>query len=190
MRTLTIALILSLVASITAAETWRIDTDRTKISTKVLYLGRANLDVRFPRFNAALKFDPENVNATRAEMSVAAWAVETNYGFITPLIRSSDFLDTKAFPELRFRLTKLTKTSQSTADISGNITMLGVTRPLSLKADVFKYGPSDANPNITEAGFKLRGQLDRRDFGNTTGFPEIAAELPLEITLYLTTAPE
>ncbi|MEO0912637.1 MAG: YceI family protein, partial [Pseudomonadota bacterium] len=163
---------------------------RTEISTKVLYLGRATLDVRFPRFNSALRFDPDNLGTTRAEIAVATGAVQTDFGFITPMIRSSDFLDTRTHPELRFRLTKLTKTSQSTADIQGNITMLGVTRPLALKATVFKYGPSDRDPNVTEAGFTLRGSLDRRDFGNNTGYPEIAAELPLEIQLFLTTAPE
>ncbi|QHQ37107.1 YceI family protein [Algicella marina] len=171
------------------AETWRIDTERTKISTSVEYLGRAKVDVRFPRFNAALRFDPQNLDATRAELAIATGAVQTSVPVATPLVRSADFLDTSRHPEMRFRLTRLVKTSPSTADISGNITMLGVTRPVKLKADVTAYGPSASNPDVTEAAFRLTGRIDRRDFGNNTGFPQVAAELPLDIRLVMTTKP-
>ncbi|MEM9270691.1 MAG: hypothetical protein AAGA78_17360, partial [Pseudomonadota bacterium] len=57
------------------------------------------------------------------------------------------------------------------------------TRPITFAADVFRY--SRARDGRFEAGFDLEGSLDRREFGNSTGHPEIAAELPIRIRLFL-----
>ncbi len=179
---------LALIGQSAVAQTWRIDQSQTRIFADVLYLGEATLGVEFKRFNSAIRFDEYDLDQTRAEIAVAASSVHTGYPWIDALVRSKDFLDARQHPGIRFRLTRLEKTSQSTADIDGNVTLLGVTRPISFKADVFRYGYRADAPKVKEAGFNLRGEIDRRDFGNATGYPQIAAKLPLRIRLVLTTA--
>jgi len=181
--------LLLLLPALAAAETWRIDEAETRIRTEVTYLGRFKLGVEFTRFASAIRFDPRDVEATRAEIAVATASARTGLGFVDRLIRSPDYLDARAHPEIRFRLDRLEQTSRSTATLTGTITLLGVTRPLALEATVFKYGPSDADPDVTEAGFDVAGRIDRRAFGNDTGYPDVSAVLPLDIRLVLTTAP-
>ncbi|MEM1267813.1 MAG: YceI family protein [Pseudomonadota bacterium] len=188
MLRLLVALIL--IPTVALAETWRVDLDQTEIKTEVTYLGRIKLGVEFTRFAAALRFEEANVEATRAEIAVATASAETGLGWIDNLITSDGYLDAAGHPDIRFRLNRLEQTSRSTAVLSGEIDLLGVTQPLTLDATVFKYGPRDDDPTVKEAGFTVRGEIDRRDFGNVTGYPDVGARLPLSIRLVLTTAGE
>ena len=77
------------------------------------------------------------------------------------LIRGADYLAADRYPTITFRLDRLAQTSKNTADIEGRITLRGVTRPLSLKAQVFAYGPAKDDPDRFEAGFNLTGEIDR-----------------------------
>ena len=182
---LRLALILALWPALVAAETWRVDLDQTEIRTEVTYLGRAKLGVEFTRFAAAVAFDDAKVGATQAEIAVATSSARTGLGWIDALIRSEDYLNSAQHPEIRFRLDRLQQTSPSTARLTGAGTLLGVTQPLVLDATVFKFG--DAAGGHREAGFNITGTLDRRQFGNQTGFPQVSADLPLNIRLVLTT---
>lgn len=83
-----------------------------------------------------------------------------------------------------FRLTGLRQTSKQTADLTGEMTLRGVTRPVAFAAQVIRYGPA-ADPSRFEAGFDLTGRIDRTDFGSTGGLPEVAAVLPVHIRLLM-----
>ena len=102
------------------------------------------------------------------------------------LVRSRDYLGVDQYPTITFRLDRLSQTSKSTADVQGRITLRGVTRPLSFKAQVFAYGPAKDDPDRFEAGFNLSGQIDRTDFGSTGGLPYVSAVLPVHIRLLMT----
>ena len=69
--------------------------------------------------------------------------------------------------------------------MQGRITLRGVTRPVGFKAEVFRFGPADDDPDSFEAGFNLTGQIDRTEFGSTGGLPEVGAVLPVRIRLLM-----
>ena len=164
------------------ADPWELVPDETSVVVEVGYLGSSTLKVNFNTISGVIDFDERNPQATDAEITVKAEDLETGLGFLNTLVRSADYLNVKAHDTITFRLSELVQTSKSTADISGDITLLGVTRPITFKAKVFRYGEGKDG---FEAGFDLSGQVDRRDFGNETGFPQVAAELPIAIRLLM-----
>ncbi len=174
---------LLLAAAPATARTWSLDAS-TSVAVDVTWRGSV-VEVRFPRLSGQIEFDETRPETARARIVAAANSATTGVGPVDALVRSPDYLGAAAFPEIVFDLERLEQTSKSTADVFGRITFRGVTLPLSLKAEVFRYGPSSSDPERFEAGFDLTGSIDRTLFGSTGGAPEVAAVLPLRIRLLM-----
>jgi polyisoprenoid-binding protein YceI len=174
-------LLLALVPAPGLAAPWQLDPD-TAVSVDVPWQGKT-VEVRFPTLSGQVDFDADHPDRARATISVAAGDATTGVGVVDTLVRSGDYLAAARYPAITFRLDRLTQTSKSTADIEGQITLRGVTRPLGFHAEVFRYGP--AADGHFEAGFNLTGSIDRTQFGSTGGLPEVGAVLPVRIRLLM-----
>ncbi len=171
------------------AAPWFLIPSETSIEVDVRYQNRSTLTVGFPQFAGAIDFDEKRPQGTRATIQVSSQTIRTGLSILNPIIKSSDYLDARNHPNITFQLDRLQQTSKSTADIFGRITFLGVTRPIAFKANVFRYEPVGEVPGGFEAGFDLSGEFDRREFGNTTGLPDVAAVLPVRIRLLMSNIP-
>jgi polyisoprenoid-binding protein YceI len=163
---------------------WVLDPG-TQVAVDVAWTG-GRVEVRFPRLGGTIDFDERRPQDAAARISVAARDATTGIAIADALMKSDAYLATERFPEIVFELDRLEQTSRSTADIFGRMTLRGVTRPVVFRATVFRYGPAADDPARFEAGFELEGAVDRREFGMTSGFPDIAAELPVRIRLLMT----
>jgi polyisoprenoid-binding protein YceI len=90
------------------------------------------------------------------------------------------FLDTAKYPEMRFVSTKVTRTGAETFRIEGDLTLHGVTKPLTLEATLNKAAPNpfDKRPTV---GFSATGSLKRSDFGIGTYIPVIGDAVQIVI---------
>lgn len=188
MRRLMLLLALCFPAFAQAAP-WYLDQSQTKISVQVGYLGAKGVTVRFPSFGGKIDFDAKRPQNAKAVIKVRSTDLETGFGLVNNIVRSKDYLNTRAFPEITFQLDKLEQTSKSAAIITGRITLLGVTRPITFDATVTQYGPSKRNADVFVAGFDLSAEIDRRLFGSTAGVPQVAPVLPVRIKLVMTSQP-
>lgn len=180
---LLIALLL-LLPQMAFAAAWSIVPGDTRVAVDVPWKGNV-VTMRFDTVRGTVQFDERHPERAKADISIATTDVETGLGIVNAFVKGEGYLDARRYPEIRFRLERLVQTSKSTADVFGQITMLGVTKPIGLKAQVFRYGPSPDAPGHFDAGFNLNGAVDRREFGNTTGYPDIAAVLPVRIRLLM-----
>jgi polyisoprenoid-binding protein YceI len=178
-----IAALMIVLPAAASGASWRLDPS-TSVAVDILWHG-ATVVVRFPRLSGTVEFDLDNPQDARAEISVSARAATTGIAVVDVLVRSADYLGAEKFPVITFQLDRLRQTSRSTADITGRITLRGVTRPMIFKAEVFRYGPSEGDPDVFEAGFNLTGSIDRRKFGSTGGLPDVPAVLPVRIHLLM-----
>jgi polyisoprenoid-binding protein YceI len=176
--------LLLLLPGLAAAAPWRLDP-ATSVAVDVSWQGRT-VAVRFPSLSGEIDFDADHPDAARATISVSTRDATTGVGVVDTLVRSRDYLAADRFPAITFRLDRLVQTSKQTADVFGHITLRGVTRPLAFRAEVFRYGPAEDDPNRFEAGFNLTGSIDRTEFGSTGGMPEVGAVLPVRIRLLMT----
>jgi polyisoprenoid-binding protein YceI len=141
--------------------------------------------VRFPAPTGSVDFDPGNPEAARATVTVAASGATTGMPIVDALVRSPDYLAADRWPEMTFRLDRLTPTSRQTAEVAGRLTLRGVTRRVAFAARVIRFGPAAGDPGRFEAGFDLDGTIDRTEFGSTGGLPGVPAVLPIRIRLLM-----
>jgi polyisoprenoid-binding protein YceI len=177
-------LLLALLPAAVAAAPWKLDA-ATTVTADVGWEGRT-VAVRFPGLSGDVDFDAAHPERAHATITAPAGQATTGVPVVDGLIRGADYLAADRYPTITFRLDRLAQTSKNTADIEGRITLRGVTRPLSLKAQVFAYGPAEDDPDRFEAGFNLTGEIDRTQFGSTGGLPGVAAVMPLRIRLLMT----
>lgn len=170
--------------SLALGATWQLEPE-TSVSVDVAWRG-GSVEVRFPNLKGTIEFDERRPETARARISVATADAVTGVGVVDALVRSRDYLDADRYPTIVFELDRLAQTSASTADILGRITLRGVTRPVTFKAKVFRFGPAADAPERFEAGFDLTATIDRTKFGSTGGLPDVSAMLPVGIRLVMT----
>ena len=97
-------------------------------------------------------------------------------------LKAADFFNVAEFPDMVYKSTKFNFAGDKPTSIEGTLTLLGVTKPVTLKVDGFNCG---ANPFTKKdmCGADLSGAIKRSDFGMKFGIPAIADEIKLEIAV-------
>lgn len=155
---------------------YRLDLAHSRLIFRVSHLGFSNYTAFFRAFDARLGFDPDDPSAMRLEATVEAASIETlhpdpNYDF-NAVIAGPDFLDAAQFPEIRFVSTAVRPTAPDAAAVTGDLTLHGVTRPVTLRARFNGgYGAHPLDPGGARIGFSASGTIFRSDFGIVLGLP-------------------
>lgn len=156
--------------------TYKLDPSHASLLFRVDHLGMSNYTARFVDFDATLVFDPADPAASSLTATVDARSLETDFPFPEQLdfnaqLLGEQWLDAAANPRMTFRSTAVTLTGDNRARIDGELTLRGVTRPMSLEATLnggYAGHPMDPHARI---GFSARGTLLRSDYGMTVGIP-------------------
>lgn len=172
-----------------AAEPWRIDRDQAHVTFMVDNLGFSTTHGQFRAFDAEIDFDPNNVEAASVVFTLAAGSVDTNSAERDGHLKSPEFLDAAKFPDIVFRSTKVRLTSPATAEITGEMTIRGVTREEVFEATLVRFAPNPFDPASELAGFRAEGVLNRLDYGVSYGAPAIGAEVRMRVDLQISPAP-
>ncbi len=152
---------------------YRLDKAHSTLMFGVTHMGFSTYRVRFTRFDAQLTFDPANPAAARLTASVDPTSLDLPAppaGFLDTLTGPT-WLDAKAFPEITFRSTKVTPTGARTAKITGDLSLHGVTKPVTLEATFNGGYPGQAMDPHARIGFSAHGAFKRSDFGVAFGVP-------------------
>lgn len=148
---------------------WKADPYHSGVFFKVRHLGVSNVRGRFDRFEATL-----SVGATLEEVSVRAVidlaSVNTNQADRDKHLGSTDFFSAEKHPDMVFESTSVRQREENRYDLSGNLTIAGVTREVTLDVefDGVEVFPADGS---TRAGFSATGEINRADFGVDFNMP-------------------
>jgi polyisoprenoid-binding protein YceI len=168
-----------------AAAPWKIDKAHTHITFSVDNLGFSFTQGRFENFDASIDFDPENVEATEVTFTIDAKSIDTLSKARDRHLRSEAFLDVKNHPEIRFVSEKVRLIDENSAEITGQLTMKGVTREETFAAELIRIGPNPFAKDSDLAGFVVTGELDRTNFGVSYGAPAIGVKVPIRLDLQI-----
>ena len=142
----------------------------SSVTFRIRHMGLANYTARFTKMEALLDFDPARPERSKLTATVDTGSVETDYqnrdkDWNAELRRDSKFFNAGVFPQARFVSTAVRRTGPRTAAITGNLTFLGVTRPLTLNATY--NGSIAAHPfaKVPALGFSARGTMKRSQWG-------------------------
>lgn len=155
------------------AGAYKLDKAHASLDFRVSHIGFSNYTARFAAWDAELTFDPANPSASSVTATIDPRSLTLPAppkGFLDELLNEK-WLGAAAFPQMTFKSTKVELTGANTAKIIGDLTLKGVTAPVTLDA-TFNGGyaghPYDPNARI---GFSAKGTLSRTAFGVKEGVP-------------------
>ena len=143
---------------------WSVDPGHSNVEFQVKHLGIATVRGAFREFEGTLEIG-EDLESAKAYGTVKAASVDTNEPQRDDHLRSADFFDVASFPELTFESTAIRPLDDDTLEIEGELTLHGVTNPITLRAEVQGF-ESDPWGN-DRVGLEVTGQLNRADYGIT-----------------------
>ena len=154
------------------AGAYELDPSHTSLTFSLSHLGFSHYTARFTKVSGKLAFDPANPAGMSIEATVDPTSLELNAppkGFHEE-ITGKAYLDAGAFPAITFKSTKVEPTGPNTANVTGDFTLHGVTRPVVL-AVTFIGGWAANAYDGARIGFSAKGAFKRSDFGIGSGVP-------------------
>lgn len=142
---------------------WSIDKSHTHLIFKVKHMVISNVSGYFKIFDGKLVTKGDNFENAYVELSADIASINTDNEMRDNHLKSADFFDAANFPKLTFKSKSFKKVSKDKFKVTGDMTMRGVTKTLTLDVD---YNGTIKDPyGKTRAGFKISGKLDRFDYG-------------------------
>ncbi len=169
--------------SVPAGE-YKLDTTHASLTWKIMHLGLSHYTARFTSFNATVMLDPKDVTKSAVSVSIDPNSVETDFPFPEKedfdKVIANKFLQSEKFPTIVFKSSSLAATGANTGKLTGDLTFMGVTKPVTL--DV-KLNGATVHPmlKVPVIGISATGTFKRSDFGNTV----LQGPLGDEITLLI-----
>ncbi len=146
------------------APRYDIDPAHTSAQFKVRHLMISHVKGEFTKVSGGVVFDPENLAASSIEVTIDAASISTREPQRDGHLKSADFLDVEKFPSITFKSTKITGTGKDSYAAAGDLTIRGVTRPVTL--DVEGLTPEAKDPwGFLRRGATASTTIDRKDFG-------------------------
>lgn len=163
-----------------APETYEFDKAHTQILFYVSHLGFSMSQGEFHDYDGTITFDQENPQNSSVEVTIQTSSIDMDDEKWDKHMRNEDFFDVKEYPTMTFKSTSIETTGENTANITGDLTILDVTKPVTLettfnKADVHPYSKRYV------AGFSASTQVKRSDFGMDYGLPGIGDMVDIRI---------
>lgn len=157
-----------------------LDASHGKITWSIDHLGFSTYIGQFIDVDARLKLDAANPANSTLTATVDADKVSTANDALDKHIKAPDFLDAAKFPKATFKATSIKQTGARTADIVGDLTLHGVTKPLTIKATFNKAGVHPADNKYT-IGFDGEAVIKRSEYGVKGYLPVLGDEVALKI---------
>ncbi len=156
------------------AGAYKLDKAHASIVLRASHMGFSTYTTRFSRFDAALTFDPNDLPASKVVTTIDASSFEMPAApqMCLDIMKGPQMLDTAKYPQIVFKSESVRMTGVKSMEISGTLTLHGVTRPIVLTATY--NGGYPGMPKMdpqARIGFSAHGAFKRSDFGITYGVP-------------------
>ncbi len=148
------------------AATFEIDPTHSNIVFLVDHLGYSRMVGQFQDWGGSFDFDETKPETSSIQLIIKTESVDTDHAKRDDHLRSPDFFNAVEFPELTFKSTAVKVTGKNTGELTGDVTLLGVTKPVTLDVTFNKAANNPWGQFV--AGFSATGSLKRSEFGMTT----------------------
>jgi len=159
-----------------AAANWRIDPARTHIAFAIDAVGYPRTHGQFRQFQGRISIDFAHPGKSSVAFHVQSQSVDVGSQSFDDYLRSIAFLNSERFPSIDFVSYSVAKIDDHTVRVASELTLLGVTRPLTVDVSVQREG-SDRR-----LAFLAKTDIDRLAFGMNSGFPLVSRDVELVIS--------
>ncbi|WP_102784899.1 MULTISPECIES: YceI family protein [Thalassospira] len=164
-----------------AAESYKLDPSHTSVIFIVNHLGFSNYQGRFGGASGELTIDRDNLAASSAEINIDLTQIDSGFEGLDNHMKTADFFDVENHPTATFKSSAIELVGENGAKITGDLTILGQSKPLVL--DVTLTGEGD-HPMTGDhiLGFAAKGTVTRSDYGMTYLVPAVSDDVTLQIS--------
>ena len=164
------------------AETYEVDPHHTFPNFTINHLGFSTMHGRFGKTSGTITMDKDKKTGS-VDVVIDAASVDTGYGKRDDHLRSPDFLNAVEYPDITYKSTKVTLHDNGGASVNGKLTILGVSKPVTLNVDSINCGLNPMDPTKTKyvCGFNATAKIKRSDFGMNFALPAIGDEMNIEL---------
>ncbi len=146
-----------------AQSTWTVDNSHSNVNFTVTHLVVSEVQGKFKTYDGKVVSKTDDFNGAQIDFSVDINSINTDDEGRDKHLRSEDFFNAEKFPKLIFKSTDFKKLDAKNYKLTGDLTVRGVTKKVTYDVT---YGGTVKDPwGNTKAGFKLRGTLNRKDYG-------------------------
>lgn len=145
-----------------AVETYKIDPVHSSIAFKIRHFV-SKVPGAFTKFEGVITVDRDDLEKSSVNATIDVGSVSTSNVKRDEHLKSADFFDTAKYPEAAFTSTAWKKTGDSTYDVTGNLTIRGVTKPVVLQTELLAFGPGPNGAQLS--GWQATTTIDKKDFG-------------------------
>jgi polyisoprenoid-binding protein YceI len=162
---------------VAASANWRIDPARTHVDFAINAVGYPRTRGEFRQFAGRISVDFNHPDRSSVTFHVQSESVDVGSQSFGDYLRSVAFLDSAHFPSIDFVSSSVEKLDDHTVRVTGELTLLGVTKPLSV--DVAVQRETGGGERLD---FLAKTSIDRLAFGMNSGFPMVSREVDLVIS--------
>lgn len=160
------------------AGSYSLDKTHASLTAKINHLGFSNYTLRFKGLDSSFSYDPATLPATKMTVTVDVASIDTGDAKFDAELAGSGWLDAAKFPTMTFVSTNVIAGSGGKGQVVGDLTLHGVTKPVTLDVTFNGVGPGFV-PGSTRLGFSASGKIKRSDFGVTKYTPIVGDDMTL-----------
>lgn len=151
--------------------TLKSDGAHSRIQFTIVHLGINDITGSFDKASLTINADEKNFVNSKLTFSADVNSVNTHIEARDKHLKNADFFDVEKYPTMDFTSTSLTKVKNNYYTLKGNLTMHGVTKPVTLNL-LYRGSTVNANSKKTTYGYQITGSIKRSDFDFGTKYPE------------------
>jgi len=158
-----------------AAANWRIDPTRTQIAFAIDAVGYPRTRGQFRQFTGRISLDFARPEKSAVSFHVQSQSVDAGSTSFDDYLRSDAFLNSSRFPSIDFVSSSVAKVDDHTVRVTGQLTLLGVTHPLTVDVAVKRESGG-------RVAFSAKTDINRLEYGMNAGFPLVSRDVELVIS--------
>jgi polyisoprenoid-binding protein YceI len=148
-----------------ATTKWVLDPMHSEVQFKVKHLVISTVSGFFKTFEGELDTESDDFTDAKVSFSLDVNSIDTNQTQRDEHLKSPEFFDAVTHPKITFQSTSIKSTGEDEYEIIGDLTIKGITKPVTLKAEF--GGSTDDFYGNTKAGFDVTGKINRKEYGLT-----------------------
>ena len=167
---------------------YELDHDHCSITFDVEHFKYSRFTMRFDHKKGELEWREGGLSQSNASIAIEAASIDTNVPLLDKMVKSESLLDVERYPEIRFVSTKFERTGESRGTLTGDLTIHGVTQPVTL-AVTFNGFALDPLTKKDTLGFSADGHFSRAKFGLATWYPAVGDDIHVHVEAEFGKAP-
>lgn len=141
----------------------------------------SNVAGRFTKFDASITVDKDAMETSSVKAEIDIASVNTAQEKRDEHLRKPDFFDAAKFPKMTFQSKSWKKTAENEYEVAGDLTLHGVTKPVTLKVTALGFGEDSHKHQLS--GWSATTKIKRSEFGMTGGAPAVGDEVEISINI-------